>query len=87
MSTDVMLSSPVYRVTGVFKKTRARLFSDVKIGDCIRITFPLRYAGQASRGSYATRVTVENVTQGTSLRLYISAVVDHLACFGFEVAE
>jgi hypothetical protein len=64
----IKLTSVAYKIARIKKKTRARVFEDFREGDIIRFVMLIEHAGRASGGGcYASTVTVENVTQGTSV--------------------
>lgn len=85
---EIQLVSATYKVTRIVKKTRAKLFADIREGDLIRFKSALEYAGRSSRGCYASYITVENVTQGTSADKYISEATSTLrSCFEIEITE
>lgn len=85
--SEIELVSPTFKVTRIIKKTRAKLFADIREGDVIRFSSTLQYAGRSSRGAYASYVTVVNVTQRTSAEIYVSEASDRLRCFEIELNE
>lgn len=50
----ISLKSPVYEVSGVLKKTKAKFWSELKVGDKIQFQNTIKYVGGASNGLYAT---------------------------------
>lgn len=49
------------------KKTKAKVFEHFEVGDVLRFSTRLRNTSGASRGNYASDVTVRNLTRGTSV--------------------
>ncbi|ALA07224.1 hypothetical protein SECTIM467_100 [Brevibacillus phage SecTim467] len=63
---DIIMKSPLYEVIGIKKKTRARFFEDVEVGDKVQFSMTMRHAGRASGGGvYASDVKAMNLTKGT----------------------
>lgn len=65
------------RFVGFKKKTKAKIFADLKTDDIIRIEFPFELTN--NRYGYAAEVRVVNETQGTSAESYASSVFKTLA--------
>jgi len=86
---DIVMISPNYRIARIVKKTRAKLFGEMREGDLIRFKSRLHHAGSASGGGvYATYITVENVTQGTSTTQSQSIITNILRnSFELELVE
>lgn len=79
------LTSAIYRVTAIKKATKAKLFADIREGDLLRFSMELGDPGRG-RGLYASYVTVENLTQGTSDDSKSQSQVAPLLA-NFELAE
>ena len=59
----ITLKSDILTVKTIHKKTTAYFFKDLKIGDQIVFSIPLKGSGINSRGGiYASYLTVENLT-------------------------
>lgn len=64
----ITLTSDVYVVTEIKRKTRAKVFEDWRVGDRIRFSTQMKAVGGASGGGiYASMFTVTNLTQGTAV--------------------
>ena len=57
---NIVLKSNTLVVNNILKKTRAKLFKDLKIGDKIQLSVEVKYAG-INRSTYATYILVENL--------------------------
>jgi hypothetical protein len=61
----VRLFSKPQKVTEIHRKTRAKMFSDVEVGDVLQFSMRLgNMTGASGGGSYATVIHIENLTQG-----------------------
>jgi len=58
---DIILKSTVLEVKKVLNKTKAEMFKDLKVGDRIELSIPVKYAG-SNGGSYASYIKAENIT-------------------------
>jgi len=62
----MILKSEVQKVTAIKKKTKAKFFKDVKIGDLLVFELKLRNTtGASGGGNYATYISISNISQGT----------------------
>ncbi len=60
----IMLKSDVYVVKQILKKTTAKMFTDLKIGNKIMFSIPITIAGPGHNtrgGIYASYITVTNL--------------------------
>ena len=57
---DIIMKSEVLEVTKIVKKTRAKMFKDLKVGSKIQLSIPVEYAG-GNRGTYASYITIRNL--------------------------
>lgn len=71
------------KFVGFKKKTKAKIFTDLKSDDIIRIEFPFELTN--NQHGYAAEVRIINETQGTSAESYASSVFKTLAVI--ELAE
>lgn len=61
------LWSDLYVVKKIKKKTKARIFGDIKVGDRLMFSMDIQSVqGASGGGKYASYVTVLNLTQRTS---------------------
>lgn len=62
---DLTLRSEKVRVTKILKKTQARMFKNIEVGDVIQLSIGAERVGRGSRGStLAADVRVDNLTKG-----------------------
>ena len=61
---DIILKSEKLIVTNILKKTKAKMFANIKIGDILEISIPMKYAGRNGKIGYASYLTIENKTSG-----------------------
>ena len=57
----ITMKSPKYRVINVLKQTKAKIFTDIKVGDIIQFSTPIEYAGSNRGNTYAVDVKIENL--------------------------
>lgn len=57
---DISMKSEVLEVVKVIKKTKAKMFKDLKVGSRIQLSIPVKYAG-GNRGTYASYITIRNL--------------------------
>lgn len=82
--SSVILRSRRLVITDIRKKTTARLFTDLKVGDNFRFTVQLKNTTGASSGLYALSVRVSNLTTGDSKVFSQNEVLKYLDCFGYQ---
>lgn len=63
---NIMLTSTTYKVVAIKKSTQAEWLCDVKVGDRICFHCPIKRAGRGPHGTYATHITVWNLSQQTN---------------------
>lgn len=56
----IYLTSDILTITKINRKTKAKMFENLKVGDKIRFSVPLKYAGR-NRGTYATYIEIMNM--------------------------
>lgn len=73
-------------ITGIKRKTKAKMFRNLNIGDKIKFSVPLEYAG-CNRGTYATYITVTNLQTGEKTQSSFNQLPKILDAFIFEDAD
>ena len=53
---NIILKSPIITVTNIKRKTKAKMFCNLQVGDKIGFSVPIKYAG-CNRCTYATYIT------------------------------
>lgn len=59
----IVMRSSKYEVFNIIKKTNAKIFKDIEVGDILQFSVPLEYAGTGSGGTYAVDIRVENISK------------------------
>ena len=77
----ILLKSDVYVVMDIFGNTKAQFFQDIKIGDELQFSLPMKNTGRSSRGLYAVYVTINNLTQNTSTKRSLAELENRLSNF------
>ena len=80
---NIRLTSDILIVSKVLKKTRAELFKDLKEGDRIILSIPVKYAGY-NRGVHASYIEVENLSTGKTTYKSFNQLPRLLKCFEFN---
>lgn len=83
---DIILKSDILEVTEIKKKTSAKMFKDLKIGDRILLTIPVKYAGM-NRGTYASYIRIENLSNGDYTHKSFNQITSLLSLFEFKLAK
>lgn len=67
-------------VTKINRKSSSPCFKDLKIGDVIEFSVPIKYAGYASHGTCATYIRCYNKRTNTESRLSFNQLDRVLEC-------
>ncbi|MEX0597811.1 MAG: hypothetical protein WD512_15065, partial [Candidatus Paceibacterota bacterium] len=73
------------RITKINKKTNAKMFKDLIVGNVILLSIPVKYAG-GNKGTYASYIRVENLDSGESSHKSFNQIESVLDMFEFEIA-
>lgn len=74
-----------YRVVGITKKTKAKMFDTINIDDVIAFELELNRVGMNGRGgTYATYIKATNSRTGESAWKSMNEMDSILRCFEFE---
>ena len=79
---NIILSSPAITITNIKRKTKAKMFCNLEIGDRIHFSVPLKYAGR-NRGTYATYITITNLETGEQTQSSFNQLPKVLDAFEF----
>ena len=64
MELEIVLKSNVLIVEGIKRKTSAKMFKNIEIGDKLRLSADVDYAGSNGGGStYATYIKCDNLSK------------------------
>lgn len=80
---DILLSSELLTVTKILKKTSAKFFKDLRVGDVIQIVGTLKRQ-ERGRELYAFHLTVENIWTGETRVESITNICNRLESFEVE---
>jgi hypothetical protein len=81
----MLLQSKTLTIKTINKKTKAKFFEDVSVGDLLQVSMELRHTGSASGGgTYASYLTIKNLSNGTSTINSQSQLVNNLKNFEIE---
>ncbi|MCY8549455.1 hypothetical protein MOD25_05995 [Bacillus haynesii] len=81
---NIFLKSEVLEVEKIITKTNAKMFKDLKIGDKIMLSIPVKKAG-SNRGTYASYITIENLQNGERAYKSFNQIEDMLNKFEFKI--
>lgn len=82
----IMLESKLMRVKEVVKNTSAKMFGDLVVGDVVKFSIPIEYAG-IGRMTYASYIKCENVNTGEITDKSFNQLPKILRCFTWEECE
>lgn len=82
MNNQIYLTSPKLKVTKVLKKTSAKYFNELKIGDEFQIRSKLSRVGRNGNSLYATKLEFSR-NSGEFIKTFhtYSTIEKYLACF------
>jgi len=83
MLDTISLKSDIITVTKILRKTKAKMFENLKVGDKIEFSVPIKHAG-SNRGTYATYIGVRNVETGEETSSSFNQLPTILHAFEFE---
>ena len=84
----ITLESKDLEITMILKKTNARFFKDLKVGDIIRVTMILRRVERNNKGNlHASHVQVLNLKTGDYFMDSITRTVSYLENFDWQEVE
>jgi hypothetical protein len=81
---DIVLKSQTLTIYKINKKTKAKMFNNLKIGDQILLSVPVKRAGR-NRGTYSTDIKVENLNTGECTYKTFNTICNILNNFEFEI--
>lgn len=79
----IMLRSDPITISKILKKTKAKMFENLKMGDSIEFSVPLKPAGR-NKGTYATYITIKNLKTGEETQSSFNQLPIVLKSFEFE---
>ena len=79
----IVMESKTLRVSKILKKSSAKMFSDLKVGDTIKFSVDLERAG-GYRGTYATYIKAEHLESGNTNYSSFNQMLSIVSSFEFE---
>ena len=79
----IVMESKTLRVSKILKKSSAKMFSDLKVGDTVKFSVDLKRAGR-NGGSYATYIKAEHLESGNTNHSSFNQMPSIISRFEFE---
>lgn len=86
MDNTIILTSDIITIIKINRKTKAKMFENLKVGDKIKFSVPLERAGR-NRGTYATYIEIKNIETDESTYSSFNQLPTILNAFEFECKE
>lgn len=83
INIEIILSSKILTVEKINRKTKAKMFEDLKVGDKIQFEVELKRAG-GNRGTYATYIKATNLENNEITHSSFNQMPRILDAFGFK---
>ena len=84
----IKMESKQLRVVGIKKRTSAKMFKDIRVGDKLIFSTEVNSVGRGYRGrSYACGIHIENISNGDSTTKTYNQTGFIYDCFEFEEVE
>jgi len=80
----IVLESNLLEVTKIVKKTTSKFFSNLKVGDVIHLSIPVKALGSSRGRSYAGYIKVVNVETLEECKKSFNELGRLLDCFEFN---
>jgi hypothetical protein len=80
---SIILASETLVVTKINRRTKAKMFEHLKVGDLIEFSVPIKKAGR-NRGTYATYIKATNIKTGETIHSSFNQMPTILNAFEFE---
>ena len=82
----ITMKSEKLKIIEIKKKTTAKMFKDLKVGDVLQFSTEVKDVGRGYRGrTYATDIKVVNITTGDKVNKTFNQTGFIYGCFEFEV--
>ena len=78
---DIILESKKLLILDIKRKTKAKMFCDVKVGDMLQLSVPVEYVGSNRGRSYAVDIKVKNLNSGQVTHKTFNQITPLLNCF------
>jgi D-Tyr-tRNAtyr deacylase len=81
---DIILKSQILTIRDIKKKTKAKMFEHLQVGDKLLLSIQVDYAGRSSRGTRPSYISATNLTTGVTTYKTFNEIPPILSCFEFE---
>jgi len=81
---DILLRSFILTIVRINRKTKAKMFCNLKVGDSIQCSVKIEAVGRTKSGPYAAYITIENVETGETTQSSFNQLPTILRAFGFD---
>ena len=79
----IVMESKTLRISKILKKSSAKMFADLKVGDTVKFSVNLERAG-CNRGTYATYIKAEHLESGNTNHSSFNQMPSIVSRFEFE---
>lgn len=80
----IILHSDTLKVIKINRKTKAKMFENLKVGDIVQFSVPIKQAGRGRSGTYATYIKALNIETGEETESSFNQIPIILDAFEFE---
>ena len=81
----IILESKILKINKILKKSSAKMFADLKVGDTVKFSVDLKRAGR-NGGSHATYIKAEHLESGNTNYSSFNQMPSIISRFEFEEA-
>ena len=79
----IVMESKTLKISKILKKSSAKMFSDLKVGDTVKFSVDLKRAG-CGGGTYATYIKAEHLESGNTNHSSFNQMSSIISRFEFE---
>ncbi len=79
----ITMTSKVIEVTEIKKKTKAKMFKNLKVGSRVVLSIEAKTAGQ-NRGTYSSYIQIRNIDTNEVTCSSFNEIETRLNCFGLK---
>ncbi|WP_206459343.1 hypothetical protein [Anaerovorax sp. IOR16] len=80
----IILHSDTLKVIKINRKTKAKMFKNLKVGDTVQFSVPIKKVGRGRSGTYATYIKALNIKTGEETESSFNQIPIILDAFEFE---
>lgn len=82
----IIMESKILKVDKILKKSSAKMFSDLKVGDTVKFSVELKRVG-CNKGTYATYIKAEHIESGNTNHSSFNQMSSVVSRFEFKELE